>query len=369
MKRRPYLIYSGGRWYIERHEAVHESGGQKIVRRRQSLGIKGDREKTRKRAMRALLALETQERNVAAELALVTVPEYLRQWLDETEGTVSHNTYRLYAIWARHFSVFTGAMLLDDLKHEHFERWKTSLLDGYTTSSANTGLRCMRVAFNRAEKLGRIARNPLAGVKLFREKKRGEELPKFWTPEQFEAFIGTVSNARYRLAFRLAFHAGLRASEVAALRWEDVNGTEILVTSYGDHRTKSGRTRRIPIDSALRAELGVWTREAGPILRAEADSPRGSKFSSVFAEHLRRYNRTHPEAPLPAIRMHGLRHSFATRYALQGMPLPVLQKILGHSDISTTAIYMHVQADSALEIAARLMQQTDESHKKSHKKQ
>ncbi len=71
----------------------------------------------------------------------------------------------------------------------------------------------------------------------------------------------------------------------------------------------------------------------------------------ILSQKFLKYRRRHPN--LPPISFHGLRHSFATNLAMQGVPIAVLQKLLGHQNIETTMLYTHVQEDHVLDVARR----------------
>jgi hypothetical protein len=89
------------------------------------------------------------------------------------------------------------------------------------------------------------------------------EFPPYWTPEQFRAFVDFVPPKQYKLAFSLAFYAGLRLRE-----------QHIVVSSHDDFRTKSDNSRRIPIAPALADELDAYTaREGGATWVPLANEP------------------------------------------------------------------------------------------------
>jgi integrase len=352
-----YLSQSKGYWYGEQHVKDPDTG--KVRREFTSLGVKGTDTAARRKAMRALRTLEVQlqmDEPLPAG-AMVSVSEFLEQWLEDLKtSNIRPSTHRIYALWTRRFALRLGNIPLRDLQPKHIQEFKKELSKAnLKPATINTALRCVRGAFTRAVKQDVIEKHPFRGIKEMDSPARDEEFPAFWTPAQFQAFIDTVPNDRYRLCFSLAFYAGLRLGEVAALRWEDVNGQRLTVTSHDDFRTKTGKSRRVPIAPELAAALAKVPRKDGAVLQKSAVFPDHSTLTKGFMQCRRAYNEAHPEAPLPAITFHGLRHSFATEMATRGIPIPVLQKLLGHSRITTTELYMHVQEDRVLDIAERIM--------------
>jgi site-specific recombinase XerD len=95
--------------------------------------------------------------------------------------------------------------------------------------------------------------------------------------------------------------------------------------------------------------MEALTHSGAYVLGIDARLPDGSAIARAWRATVRA---VHEETPsVPAIRFHGLRHSFATFMAQKGVPLPILQALLGHANIQTTMIYSHVQPSSAVETA------------------
>lgn len=284
-----------------------------------------------------------------------SVGRYLDQYLEDVRTTIKPSSLLVYNRWVKHFILRYGHIQLSDLTRGHVDQWRSELVDsGLAGNTVNTGLRVIKGALIEAVKRDLIHRNPAAHIRYVDANSREREFPPFWTSEQFEAYMKTVENPRHRLAFCLAFYAGLRLQEAAYLRWEDIQDGVIKVTSHGQRRTKTDNTRRIPVAQKLQEELDKWERGTGPILRAYSPEPSPTAISKAFIRLKRAYNEEHIEDPLPDISFHGLRHSFATNLAPH-VQLFVLSRLLGHSKIETTMIYAHVQDDVTIGIASAAM--------------
>lgn len=197
-------------------------------------------------------------------------------------------------------------------------------------------------------------------------------LPRVLSPGQVRDLLAAPRGAdliavRDRAILELLYAAGLRASEVCALRSSDLDLEAGLVRCRG----KGDRERIVPISKAARRALGEYLGGARPQLlgvqlNEQAGPKRGrprkiapvvrrsKRTESLFIERggealvrlnlgsiVRRYAR---DADLPNwVTPHTLRHSFATHLLQNGADLRAIQEMLGHADIATTQIYTHVE--------------------------
>ncbi|WP_251963217.1 tyrosine-type recombinase/integrase, partial [Salinibacter ruber] len=183
---------------------------------------------------------------------------------------------------------------------------------------------------------------------------RPDSLPKILTEAETERLLDQP-NRRYfgphrdYLFMRLMLKAGLRAAEAVALKPEHVDLTtgKVMVRDG-----KGAKDRRLYVGEGVVEELREWMDrrpESGVLLPT-------SKGTAVATSHLRRSVKRYAEDAgievVGRVSPHTLRHTFATRLYREAGNIRMVQKALGHADVSTTMIYTHV-VDEELEGAMK----------------
>ena len=195
-------------------------------------------------------------------------------------------------------------------------------------------------AGERAGLLSHVARRPRyrSAVRL-REPRR---LPQSLDRRQVVALVGSLRTWRDRAIAGLMLLCGLRAGEVLALQVRDVDigGRWLLV------RGKGSKERRVPLDVDVAGMVQTYLLAERPqstvtALFVVAKGPnRGRPLSPAGLRTIFRYHRA--KSGVPAGHPHALRHTFGTSLAEAGVDLAVMQALLGHAHIDTTALYVHL---------------------------
>jgi site-specific recombinase XerD len=177
---------------------------------------------------------------------------------------------------------------------------------------------------------GRVPDLPLSG-------RRRRRLPHAPRPEETDGVLASLAGdgplaLRNRALFELVYSAGLRAQEAVDLSLADVDFEQELVHARG----KGGKERTVPLGEEAAYRLRLYLHDARPALaRGAVDalflSVRGRPLDTSTLRRL---------LPNP----HRLRHAFATHLLEGGADLRTIQELLGHSSLSTTQIYSHVDA-------------------------
>ena len=186
--------------------------------------------------------------------------------------------------------------------------------------------------------------NPCRHVKRYKEHKR----ERFLSPEETERLGQVLREAEEEMpsavaAFRLLLLTGCRMSEIRDLRWEYVKDDCIELPD-----AKTGG-RVVPLGPEARAVLSAIPRDE--------DNPwviAGRLPGSHLTDLQRPWRRIRKQAGLEGVRIHDLRHSFASRALALGESLTMIGKLLGHTQVQTTARYAHLARDSIQTAAARI---------------
>lgn len=220
------------------------------------------------------------------------------------------------------------------------DRYKAAKIDqGYNPKTVNNHIVVLKKIFNSAVDWGRMDRNPIAKAKKFKE----EEYQNRWlNREESEAFLKECDERWYPF-FATLLWTGMRLGEALALRWEDIiwcsETIRVRRSVYqGQFGTpKSGKGRDIPMNSRLIEVLKGLRHLKGELVFSTADGKLldPANVKRPFAVALKK-------AGLPQIRVHDLRHSFASQLVQRGVQLKAVQELLGHADIKMTLRYSHL---------------------------
>ena len=186
--------------------------------------------------------------------------------------------------------------------------------------------------------------NPCRHVKRYKESKR----ERFLSPEETERLGEVLREAESEMpsavaALRLLLLTGCRLSEIQFLRWEYVKEDCIELPD-----AKTGG-RVVPLGPEARAVLADLPREEG--------NPwviRGKLPGTHLTDLQHPWRRIRARAELDDVRIHDLRHSYASRALALGESLTMIGKLLGHTQVQTTARYAHLARDSIQNAAARI---------------
>jgi integrase len=227
------------------------------------------------------------------------------------------------------------------------------LAAGAAPASANRLLILMRFMFNlaRSWEIPGIERNPTEGIGCVVENNARE---RYLTRKEAERLVAAVSaskNPMLRPIVSLLLLTGARRGELLKAKWEDINLEQRL---WRIPLSKSGKARFVPLSdgalqvlAALQAEQATWadSLRAGGWVVPNPDT--GKPFGTIHSS----WDRARKLAGLPEVRIHDLRHSFASFLVNNGRSIYEVQKILGHSQVRTTQRYAHLDQDSLLAAA------------------
>jgi len=170
------------------------------------------------------------------------------------------------------------------------------------------------------------------------------KLPIVLSPEEVTRLLNAVSSLKYKAALSVAYGAGLRASEVANLKVTDIDSQRMLIRV---EQGKGSKDRHAMLSPILLEHLRRWWRTAqaeGKMLKGGWLFPGQNPVDPISPRQLNRV--CHAAVKLAGIdkrvSMHTFRHSFATHLLEQGVDIRVIQVLLGHKKLETTALYSQV---------------------------
>lgn len=163
--------------------------------------------------------------------------------------------------------------------------------------------------------------------------RKPKKLPVSITIEEFSKLTKNTNQLMYKVAFLLGFGSGLRISEITNLEPRDINFKDknILV-----RQGKGGKDRIVPIPKGLKESHLKYI----PISVGVRALQRAFKVAAKKAGLLK---------VKPTIHFHSLRHGFGTRMVETGVPIHHIKSLMGHSNISTTNVYLVSNPKDALQ--------------------
>jgi integrase len=296
-----------------------------------------------------------------------TLDQYAAEWFPAVRLALEPTTLSLYqTMYAAYVRPTLGGIQLQQLTREQLAAFYGTLRTRTGRPLAAKTVRGIHTFVHKlladAVEANLLARNPADGAHK-RLPKIARRPANVWTPQQTGAFLDHVRHDRLYAAFLVFATTGARRSEVLGLRWADVDldaatlaVTSKLVLVDGQPRllagTKTERsTRAVDLDPATVAELRAHRKRqlAERLAWGAGYADHGLVFCQENGEplhpgrFLKAFGRLARAAGLPPVRLHDLRHGWATAALVGGVHPKVVQERLGHSSIAITMnLYSHV---------------------------
>ena len=258
-------------------------------------------------------------------------------------------TQSAYIRAVRQFALYLGRSP-DTASAEDLRNYQLHLVDhGISPVSLNAAISGLKFFFDitldRAELMARMQ-----PVRVPRT------LPVVLSPEEVSRLIAAAGNLKHQTALSVAYGAGLRASEVVALKVGDVDSQRMTLRI---EQGKGRKDRYAMLSPVLLERLRVWwkvARAQGKMLDGGWLFPGLNPIESLSTRQLNRAIHAAAEAAQidKRVSMHTLRHSFATHLLEQKVDIRVIQVLLGHKKLETTALYTQVATDLLREVISPL---------------
>jgi integrase len=230
-----------------------------------------------------------------------------------------------------------GHIRLDQIRKQAVQQFHTDLREsGLAPATCDHHLKLIRQALNLAVQWDLIKVNPVAGIKLFHADNREERL---MSDEEVQRLMATLEEKPDRIAFQVIqflLFTGARVNEALHARWKDIdrkNRTWVIQAV----NSKSKRRRAVPLnDSALGVLDKLKTEGKSEWLFTSSRS--GNRLTTVN----KAWQQVRQDAGISHVRLHDLRHQYASFLINSGRTLYEVQQILGHSDPTVTQRYAHL---------------------------
>jgi integrase len=268
----------------------------------------------------------------ARHLLSDVIDEYLRTTKAQKRSWKDDSRYG--NMWKERFR----GRSLDEVAPADLERVRTDRLMGndehgaVTPATVNREAAFLKHVYNVAIRDGKVETNPVARTKLLKEP---SGRVRYLTDDEENSLSGALSSDADRQRLTVLLHTGLRKSEFLGLRWQDIDIKAGVLTIP---RSKNGEARHIPMTSTVRQILGNLPR---PLDRSALVFP-----NSEGKRDLRWAEKTVPGAlaasKIEDFRFHDLRHTFASRLAMEGVDLLTIKELGGWKSLAMVQRYAHL---------------------------
>jgi len=277
------------------------------------------------------------------------IDEYL-SYLESVRG-LSERTLRVYRDDLRKYEAFLAGKDIDVAEAHDIREFAGSLvMEGMASSSVNRALSTIRGYYRYRLRFGGLTTDPGREVENL---STGRPLPKFMFEEEMGAFIDSIDGSgfaevRDRALLEVLYSTGCRASEISGMLVERVDFQRGLIRVIG----KGSKERVVFLGKKASSALANYllirsmrldrksVRDHGRVFINAAGGPLSVRGIEKIID-----KRRITSGMKKRVSPHAFRHSFATQLVASGADIRVVQEMLGHSSISTTQVYAHVDME------------------------
>ncbi|AEH45834.1 integrase family protein [Thermodesulfatator indicus DSM 15286] len=324
-----------GYWYIR-----FERGKEKSLRTKDKRLAERLFKEIQKEALKGrLILIEKQEK--------ISLKTFIEEYLTLSESVKAYSTLKRERSIFKNFADFFGDCPIRAITPKKLEEYRAFLIKkGRKPAGINLDFRHLKAAFNKAQEWGYIKSNPFGKIKPLRDR---QGPPRFISEEEMQQILIFLKekDREFHDFVVLALETGCRLNELLRLTAKDVLPDLSCIRVVG----KGNRERLVPLTENAKEILRPRLIKQGRLFDRWTDNWVSHKWRGYMTELGLDY------------RFHDIRHTTATWLAKK-VPIQIIQELLGHSNISVTKIYAHVQKDAIKEALEEVF-----GHKKSGKTQ
>lgn len=247
------------------------------------------------------------------------------------------------AIIATYIKPKLGKMKVAEVRHADVERMHNAITKAGSPVRANRVLAVASKMFSLAVRWEMRSDNPAKGIERNPEDRR----ERYLTGDELRRLLDVLNSSKRQSsanAIRLLLLTGARSGEVMGATWDQFDLEAGIWTKPSAH-TKQRKTHRVPLSAPaleLLSKMQAAADDGVPYLFPE----RNRKGELVAQSRLKTYwQSVRKDAGIPDVRLHDLRHTYASILASAGLSLPIIGQLLGHTQPATTARYSHLLDD------------------------
>ena len=260
-----------------------------------------------------------------------TLPEGYLELLERKR--YSPSTIKTYRAYFSDFMEYHKGRNIDRLKVADINKYILYLVNEKKISVSQQNMRINAIKFYYEQVKGG-QRQYYGGITRAKEYK---SLPEVLSRNEVARILACLSNRKHRCMISLIYSAGLRRSELLNLTPKDIISERMLVRIMG----KGRKCRYSLLSEKLLKDLREYFKEYRPQKWLFEGETPGEPYSASALVKILKEAASHAGIK-HRVHVHMLRHSFATHLLEQGTDLRTIQELLGHNDIKTTSIYLHV---------------------------
>jgi site-specific recombinase XerD len=299
--------------------------------------------KTKRDALNFLKSFKEKEHERKLALQRRLFSDFCEDYHTYSKSIHTPQTAEVYQSACREFKKIIGNLPMQSIGVREIERFLSKKKEEASEWTARRCYISLASAFEKAKQWDLILENPFRKV----EKPKVREMaPCYFSLEQFQILISFILDRDFKELCITALTTGMRLSELAALKWKDIDLARriLFVQNSETFTTKTKRNRVIPISDMLFKVLF----ERKERISSECDlvfNRQGERLSKDYIS--KKFKKYVIQSKIDKrLHFHSLRHSFASLLVQQGVSIYAVQKFLGHSTIAVTQIYSHLQPES-----------------------
>lgn len=279
----------------------------------------------------------------------MTLNDWLTHWLSVKSKEVSARSIQVYKESTDKIRPYLGRTKIDKIKPVDVQRMQLLIAEEKSARAAYHARKVLHSAMDDAFNLDLVSRNVVAAVKPIKYEKQKQEI---WSAEEIVRFLDCAKSSPYYGLFYTALSTGMRFGELLALHWSDIEDTKVHIqhnVSFVDGKPqlvapKTKRSNRIITVAKDTIEIFANERERHDLDKIRSDIVFCSSSGNFLSRSnvYRAMNRITNKSEVTKIRVHDMRHTYASMSIAKGCDVVQLSKDLGHATASFTLnVYAH----------------------------